>query len=77
MKPEYEDEKRKKPKEDHNIVQRPEHHHQLALETGEESDQLQDPEEPEGPEDTQAGALLDPVQQTVEDLNTTAMSREN
>ena len=77
MKPEDEDEERKKPKEDHNIVQRPQHHHQLALEAGEESDQLQDPEESEGPEDTQTRAFLHPVQKTVEDLNTTVMAREN
>ena len=44
MRPEDEDEEGEKPKEDHHIVQRPEHHHQLALEAGKESDQLEDPE---------------------------------
>ena len=77
MKPEYEDEEGQKAKKNDNIVECPEHHHQLALEAWEEPDQLQDPEEPEGPEDTQTRALLRPVQETVEDLNTTIMEREN
>ena len=53
IRPEYEDEEGEKAKEDHHIVHRPEHHHQLALQAGEESDQLEDAEESEGPEDTQ------------------------
>ena len=44
MTPEDEDEEGEEAKEDHHIVHRPQHHHQLALKTGEESDQLEDPE---------------------------------
>ena len=74
--PEYEDEEWKKSKEDHDIVHRPEHHHQLALKAGKEPDQLEDPEESEGPEDTQSRAILHPVQNTIEDFNTTATLEE-
>ena len=71
MRPEDEDKEREKSKEDHHIIQRPQHHHQLALEAGKESDQLEDPEQSEGPEHTQSGPFLIPVQSTVKDLNTT------
>ena len=73
IRPEYEDEEGEKAKEDHHIVHRPEHHDQLALQAGEEPDQLEDAEESEGPEDTQTWPFLHPVQNTVEDLNTAVM----
>lgn len=47
--PEDEDEEDQEGEEDCDVVHGPQHDHQLAAEVGHEPDQLQDPQEAEGP----------------------------
>ena len=74
--PEYEDEQGEETKEDHDIVHGSEHDHQLSLETREEPDQLEYPEQSECSQDSQSWTLFThSIQQTIQYLNTSVMSR--
>ena len=73
MKPEYENEQHEQCEEHGDVVHGPQHDDELASEVRQEADQLQDPEEAEGPEHRDAGAVgVEAVRNAVVDLKRAA-----
>ncbi len=57
MVPEYKDEQHEQGEEHRHVVHGAEHDYELSPKVWKKSDQLQNPQEPEGPQDGEAAAL--------------------